>query len=514
MTFAVSPSARSLSDVLHDSGRRFADRPALRGAGITLTYAELDGVVDRLAATFRAAGAEPGRPVGLCVARGPLALAASAALMRAGCAYLPIDPALPAERLRHILGDAGLVAAVADPPGREALAHTPLGILDVSADDLVPGRVAGPVPPGPDPTADAYVMYTSGSTGRPKGVPVTHANVLALLTDALPLFRYGSDEIWPLQHAHGFDVSVWEMWAGIAVGATLVPVEGEVARDAGQLAELLLRNRTTRLHIVPSVFDLLAEVVAEEDLRVPLRAVTFCGEAVNYRAMRTWSGAHPGLPAPVWLNSYGITETTVYNTFKEITGAEVTAADPATPIGHGYAHSPVVVLDDDLVACPPGRPGEIFIGGAQVARGYLGNPELTARRFLSLPGRPGRWYRTGDFGYVGAEGGLRYVGRQDDQVKVRGFRIELGELDHAARALPWIADAAAVLGESARGEPVLTLFVVTTAEVPDLRERVRRALRERLPEHMVPGAVVGLPRLPRNTNGKRDRRALRDLLAR
>lgn len=503
-----APGSRSLSDVLRSSARRYGDRPALVGSRTTLSYLDLDARVDAFASRFHAGGAVAGDRVGMCVERGVMAVVASAALMRLGCAYVPLDPTCPRDRQRHIVTDAGMALAVCDEVGRAALRDSGVASLEVDADELAPARRPGESWPGPDPDATAYVMYTSGSTGLPKGVEVTHANLIALLADALPLFPFAGHEVWPLQHAHGFDVSVWEMWAGIAAGATLVAVEGEARTDPGQLAELLLSHQATRLHIVPSVFQQLAEVVEEEGLRVPLRGVTFCGEAVNYHAMRSWTRSQPGR-SPDWYNVYGITETTVYNTFARLGERELAAADPATPIGRGYRNSPVVVLDERLRPAPPGHGGEIFVGGSQVARGYLGNPELTAKRFLSLPDRPGRWYRTGDFGHVDEDGCLRFTGRQDDQVKVRGFRIELGELDHAARGLPWVADAAAVVQSSVRGEPVLALFVVCTEPVPDLRQRVRAALAERLPEHMVPVRVVGLPRLPRNANGKRDRRALR-----
>ncbi|QNP66632.1 amino acid adenylation domain-containing protein [Streptomyces genisteinicus] len=530
-TAPLGPSPRTLGDVLRHSARRFAERPALRAGPLLLTYAGLDRCTDALAARIRAAGVRPGERVGLCVARGPLALVASAALMRAGCSYVPLDAAHPSQRLRHIVGNAGLKAVVRDESGRAAPEIAELTALHVDGDDLTPGPVTGPLAgsgtgddAGPDPHSAAYVMYTSGSTGVPKGVEVTHANVLAMLADALPLFGFTDHEVWPLQHAHGFDVSVWEMWAAVAVGATLVAVPPDAQQNPESLAELLLRHSATRLHIVPSVFQHLTEVLEEEAARLPLRNVTFCGEALNYRAIRTWSRSQPG-PQPAWCNVYGITETTVYNTFKRLTAEEVVRADPATPIGTAYDHSPAVVLDADLRPLPPGRTGEILIGGRQVARGYVGMPGLTAERFVTLPGRPGRWYRTGDLGHTDGAGQLHYVGRRDDQVKIRGFRIELGEIDHALRAVPWIGDAAAVVQHTARGEPVLAACVVPghTAEgeagaggrpAGGLLDRLRKELAAALPEHMLPGRVVCLDRLPLNANGKTDRRALAEDLSR
>ncbi|MEU9350966.1 amino acid adenylation domain-containing protein [Streptomyces griseoloalbus] len=513
MSTPSGPPSRTLSDVLRRAAERFAERPALIATPVRLSYDELDRCVDALAARIRAAGARPGDRVGLSVARGPLALVASAALMRAGCAYVPLDARHPSRRLRHIIGNAGLDMVVCDAAGRSAPEVAALSTLDVDGDGLVPRpRTGGSDDAGRGPDSVAYVMYTSGSTGVPKGVEVTHANVLAMLEDALPLFDFAGHEVWPLQHAHGFDVSVWEMWAAVAVGATLVAVPDTAQQDPGALAELLLRHRATRLHIVPSVFHHLAEVVEEDAVHLPLRNVTFCGEALNYRAIQTWERAQPG-PQPVWCNVYGITETTVYNTFRRLTPEEVARAASATPIGTAYPHSPAVVLDEELRPVVPGRTGEILIGGRQVARGYVGNPGLTAERFLSLPHRPGRWYRTGDLAHADATGHLHYVGRKDDQVKIRGFRIELGEVDHALRAVPWIGDAAAVVQSTARGEPILTACVVT--EHPEgLLDRLCKELASVLPEHMLPGRVVRLDRLPLNTNGKTDRRALTEDLSR
>jgi acyl-coenzyme A synthetase/AMP-(fatty) acid ligase len=266
------------------------------------------------------------------------------------------------------------------------------------------------------------------------------------------------------------------------------------------------------LHIVPSVFRYLAEVVAEEGLRVPLRSVIFCGEAISYDAIRSWQAAHPPELRPAWCNVYGITETTVYNTFAALGAADIERSGTAAPIGRGYRHSPVVVLDEARRSTAPHEVGEIFIGGRQVAAGYLGNPELTAQRFHHLPGRPGRWYQTGDLGSVDEDGTLRCLGRRDEQVKIRGHRIELGEIDHALRAIPWLRDGAVVASSAGRGELLLTAFVVpsSTMDVSGtaLLDRLRAELAARLPGYLLPARVERVDRLPRNANGKTDRRAL------
>ncbi len=505
-----------LPQLLRATAQRSPDRIALRSAELALTYRQLDRCVDVLASRLHADGLQPRDRVGLCMQRGVLPLVLSAALMRAQCTYVPLDVRHPPARLSHIVANARLRTAVCDEAGRTAAHGLGLEAATFDVDDVLaasrsqrPAEASGPWVA--DTELAGYVMYTSGSTGVPKGVEVLQANLSALISDALPLFGYGENEVWPLLHGHSFDVSVWEMWAGIAVGATLIAVPDDVAGNPESLAALLMLHRATRLHIVPSVFGQLADVVAESDLPIRPRSVIFCGEAVNYRAIQRWTEAVAG-PPPRWLNVYGITETTVYNTFKEFSAAEVADADPATSIGRAYQSSPALVLDAGNRTLPVGEPGEILLGGRQVAQGYLDNPALTAERFVRLEDRPGRWYRTGDLGFTGADGDLRYLGRRDDQVKVRGFRVELGEIDCALRKLNWLRDAAVLVQQSRRGEPMFTACVVLSNPTADagasLLAQVRRELSADLPEHMLPNRVVVLDRLPLNPNGKTDRRAL------
>jgi amino acid adenylation domain-containing protein len=511
----VDHDPSSLPAVLRVAAGRHGDRVALTAAGFDLTYRQLHAAVCGLAADFAAAGLRPGDLVGLAVEAGPLPLILSAALMRAGCGYVPLDLRHPVARLQHIVSGAGLRAAVCDEAGRDALRQLPVSTVVVDTDDVRhAATTARPGTPPPEPAGDAvaYVMFTSGSSGLPKGVAVTHANVTALLVDALPLFGYRDDEVWPLVHGYGFDVSVWEMWAGIAAGARLISLDTATVASPPALAETLVRHRPTRLHIVPSVFRHLADAVVADALRINPRSVIFCGEALNYRAIQAWTDGVPG-PVPQWVNVYGITETTVYNTFHEVTAAEIEHAPGATPIGRAYRSSPAVVLDAELRPVPPGETGEIFLGGAQVSPGYLNNPELTAQRFRTIDGRPGRWYRTGDLGCASADGVLHYAGRADDQVKVRGLRIELGEIDCALRQIPWVRDAAAIIEHTTRGDAVITACVVPSDDTVAHRATIgdlRAALARTVPEYMLPGTVAVLDRLPQNANGKTDRSALAD----
>jgi amino acid adenylation domain-containing protein len=512
----VDIDTRTLPQVLRAAARRHPDRVALTGCGLVLTYGQLDTCVSRLAADFAASGLRPGELVGLGVQRGPLPLVLAAALMRAGCAYVPLDVGHPLQRLRHVVETAGLRTVVCDESGQAALRGLPTSTLLVETDD-VRAAASAPPPRWREPEADsaatAYVMFTSGSSGVPKGVAVTHANLVALLQDALGLFGYGDDEVWPLVHGYGFDVSVWEMWAGVAVGARLVALDGATVASPSRLAEALVRHRPTRLHIVPGVFRHLTDAVVAGGQWINPRSVVFCGEAVNHRPIQTWLARVAG-PAPRFVNVYGITETTVYNTFHAFTPQELSEPAIPAPIGRAYRRSPIVVLDAELRPLPPGEPGELFVGGRQVAPGYLHNPALTAERFLHVDGLPGRWYRTGDLGFATADGVLHCLGRADDQVKVRGLRIELGEIDCALRQVPWLRDGAAVVDHSPRGEPVIGACVVPTDDVggtPRLGD-LRAALAHAVPDYMLPNTVTVLARLPQNPNGKVDRRALTELV--
>ena len=512
--------AESLPELLADSAGRWPDRLALTGCEPELTYRQLADHVTGLARYLRSSGVRPGDRIGLSVERGPLSLIASAAIMRSGCAYVPLPPGQPPARLDRIASGAGLTAAVCDAAGSAQLAALRLRPIEISYAELVEHHVvpdASEELPFPARADAAYVLYTSGSTGAPKGVEITHRNVMALLGGALDWFDIGQDEAWPMTHGDGFDVSVWERWAAIATGSTLICTSDEAILDPTCFADLLLRHRATRLHIVPSIFGQLVDTIDEVGQRVPLRNVTFCGEPVRYPDMARWAGLHADAP-PRWFNVYGITETTVYNTLAHITAEVIAEAPTATPIGRPYPDSPMLVLDESQRERPRGEVGEIYIGGAQLSAGYVGDPALTAMRFVPVPGHSGLWYRTGDLGHTDDEGCLHYVGRADDQVKIRGIRVELGEIDHALRALPWIGTAAAVASQNSVGDYVLSAGVVLRSPDDDrdplaLQQRLAHDLKPLLPAPLVPTRIICLAQMPLNASGKTDRRALAALVA-
>ncbi|WP_412543323.1 amino acid adenylation domain-containing protein [Longispora sp. K20-0274] len=488
--------ATTLTDLFRQVRAARPDAPAVTDDTRTLSYRQLDEAADRLAARLRALGVGPGDLVGLGTGRTVDSPVAILAILRAGAAYVPLDPGYPADRLRMMVADARITALVGDPAHHHGL----------GADRVVDPRAAldgphagGPVVPasaGVGPHDPAYVIYTSGSTGRPKGCVVTHGNVLALLDAALPLFDVDSTDRWSLFHSISFDFSVWELWAAFATGATVVMVPGAAALSGEGLVEFLARERITVLSQVPSVFRSLA-VAHRQAGRPPLalRYVVFGGESVDLDAAREFAGD----AGPRMVNMYGITETTVHATFHELT-----PADRGSPIGRPLGHLNIELRADDGSPVPPGEPGELWLTGPGVSAGYLHRPDLTAARFPTVDGR--RYYRSGDLARQAPDGRLEYLGRTDQQVKLRGFRIELGEIEAVLRAHPQVADAGVAVWTSPAGARFL-VGCVAPAVPDDLRAYAGRTL----PAHMVPSRYVPVPALPRTPSGKLDRAALAEV---
>jgi amino acid adenylation domain-containing protein len=497
--------------------RRFerlaAARPqavALTSEGESVTYVELDAAAGRLARRLIAAGVGPEARVGIALERGPALVTAMLAVLKAGGAYLPLDPDYPAERIAWTLGDAGAVVLVADSSTAARLDDLPCTALRLDnggeTDDSGP---AGPSVHAAPPEALAYVIYTSGSTGRPKGVGVTHANVLRLF-DATGEFGAGPDDVWSLFHSAAFDFSVWEVWGALLHGGRVVVVPRAVTRDPAAFRALLARERVTVLSQTPSAFHALARADEEEPAPLDhLRLVVFGGEALRFESLRGWLDRY-GPRRPRLVNMYGITETTVHVTAHTVTGREL-RGPAASLVGAPLSDLHAWLLDPGGDPVVPGVAGELYVGGGGVARGYLGRPALTAERFVpdAFSGEFGaRLYRSGDQARRREDGGLEYLGRMDQQVKVRGFRIEPGEVESALLAHPAVA-AAAVVVRGEGGDAALVAYFVPRGAAPSAAE-LREALRGRLPEHMVPAAFVALEAIPLTPNGKLEARALPD----
>lgn len=508
--------ARTLPEAFQAVAASSGGRIALTGEGRSLTYAELDLASDHIAAQVLAHGPRRGECAGILIDRSLYTPAGILGLMKAGCAYVPLDPVYPQASLRHIAADAGIRIVV----GSSAQALTAgLGHLDVVPLDagLISPASGGSAPRLTDSAgaaAPAYVIYTSGTTGPPKGCVVTHGNVLALMRNTLPLFDFSPEDRWPLLHSCSFDFSVWELWGALLTGATAVCVPHEVARAPEDLLGLVIRERITVLNQVPSVFRAFSRIhAAAGDPHLPLRYVVFGGEGVDLDVVADFAG-RTAPASPVLVNMYGITETTVHASVK-ILGDDDYHGLVASPIGVPLPHVTISILDERGRPVPGCEPGEMWIGGDGVAAGYLNRPELTAARFITLasPDGPRRCYRSGDLAKRSASGALEYLGRNDRQFKVRGFRIEPGEIEAALRKHDLVRDVAVITAERASGAALVACVVSSrvVAEA-DLSAVLRTHARSLLPAHMAPARYRLVSELPLTASGKLDRDELRGLI--
>jgi amino acid adenylation domain-containing protein/non-ribosomal peptide synthase protein (TIGR01720 family) len=472
---------------------RVAERPeavAVAGGDVRLSYRELDEAAERVAATLVAAGVRPGDRVGVVMERSAELVAVLLGVVKAGAAYVPVDPQWPAARRERVLS--GVRISVVDTPSSgDALSTAGGWVLGGSPVPACGVRVS--------PDDLAYVMYTSGSTGEPKGVAVTHAGLVAL----------AADRGWPggpgarvLFHApHAFDASTWELWVPLLTGGQVV-VAPQGTVDGEALRALVAAFDLTAVHVTAGLFRVLAEEAAE--VFAGLREVLTGGDVVPAAAVAKVVEACPGV---VVRALYGPTEVTMCATATVVcSGDEV---PPVLPIGRVLDNNRVYVLDEVLRPVPPGVVGEIYVAGPGLARGYADHPALTGERFVACPfGMGERMYRTGDRARWTTDGRLVFAGRADAQVKVRGFRIEPGEVEAVLSAHESVGEAAVVARDDGEGRRRLVGYVVPAGEKEVNLDQVREYAAGLLPDYMVPSVLVRLDVLPLTRNGKLDRAAL------
>lgn len=479
---------------------REPDRAAVVLGDTTLTYGELDAAADRVARRLRSDGVGREHVVGVMLDRTPRLLTALLGVLKAGAAYLPLDPRYPRARLEFMLADSGasvVLTEAAVTGARELTGRTVF--LDEQPDEpRLPDGPAGAASGGPSASPvvgaqAAYVIYTSGSTGVPKGVAVPRAAMSELLLRVGEALGAERLEAVLASTSASFDVSVFELFAPLTVGGRVVLVE-----DAMELCDRPVPGAL--LSTVPTV---LAQMVALGALDRSTRTVLSAGEALPEAVLRgLWE-----LGVEEVFNLYGPTEATVFVI------STLLADEPGTPpIGRPLGSTAAYVLDERLRPVPPGTEGDLYIGGAQVARGYHGRPAPTAERFLPDPfsAEPGaRMYRTGDIARLRVhDGALEYRGRADHQVKLRGHRIELGEVEAALAGRPEVVHVAVTVREDMRGGPRMVAYLVTAGGSEPAAEELRKHLRSTLPAHMVPNMFVRLEDMPRTPAGKIDRNAL------
>jgi tyrocidine synthetase III len=487
-TAARYPADRTLAELFEEQAARTPANVAAADAERTLTYEQLDAEANAIAATLIASGVQPRELVPVLAESSVWTIAALLGVLKAGCAYVPLDPAYPRERLDFVTSDCG---------GRFLLTReTALAKTDQ---------------PRPRPTPDdlAYVIYTSGSTGQPKGCCITHRNVVRLLKNERFPFDFGAEDVWIVAHSFAFDFSVWEMYGALLHGGRVIVPSRDAVRDPAELLRLVREHRVTVLNQTPAAFrNFIAaeDAGAAHDLDAHLRWVIFGGDRLDPAQLRSWAGRYP-LDRIRLVNMFGITETTVHVTFGELRDEDVFGAAGRSPIGVPLPETTVYVCNPAMKLQPAGVAGELHVGGSGVARGYLNRPELTEQRFVAHPWREGeRLYRSGDVGRWREDGTLEHLGRNDDQVQVRGFRIELREIEHALASLPDVRQALVIARDTPDGVKELVAYVVVdaTGDASQIRERLRASM----PEHMIPAYVVPLDVLPLTAHNKIDRAAL------
>ncbi|MFJ9743352.1 amino acid adenylation domain-containing protein [Streptomyces sp. NPDC101166] len=479
------------------------DAIAVAADDAELTYAELDARANRLARFLTGRGVGHESVVAVVRERGIDLIVTLLGVLKAGGAYLPVDPAYPAERIAFMLAESGATAVLASSlcaPAVPAGTGVPVLVLDegplaaqIDALDATPVTGTGLRPAHP-----AYMIFTSGSTGRPKGVVVTHEGVASLVAAQIERFEVDADSRVLQFASPGFDAATWELVMALCSGARLVVAPAETLLPGGGLVGLVERHGVTHATMPPAVLS----VLEPEDL-APVTTLVSAGEALGGELVARWSRGRR------FVNAYGPTETTVCATMSDPLGSD----DGVPPIGTPITNSRVYVLDGSLNPVPVGVDGELYIAGPSLARAYVGRPALTAQRFVASPfDKAGaRLYRTGDRVRWTAEGRLVFASRVDDQVKIRGFRIEPGEVQAALAAHPEVAQAAVAVREDTSGGKRLVGYAVPAGTAgPELVEELHRFARQRLPEHMVPSALVLLDALPLTPNGKIDREALPD----
>ncbi|WP_055700599.1 non-ribosomal peptide synthetase [Streptomyces silaceus] len=497
----------TLASLFADQVARTPHATAVVFEDTTLTYAELDRQAEELARRLRARGAGPESYVAVAVPRSARLMVALLGVLKAGAAYLPVDLDYPADRVAFMLADSGTRTVVTTAEAAGRLPSVP-GLAPLVVDGLEPVEDTAAAPARPAGPGDpAYLIYTSGSTGRPKGVAVPHRAIVNRLAWMQGTYGLTADDRVLQKTPASFDVSVWEFFWALTEGATVVLARPDGHRDPVYLAELIHARRVTTLHFVPSMLAAYVQTMEATphapDWAASLRRVFCSGEALMGADARRWRDltSRPGHgPVPLH-NLYGPTEAAVDVTHFPYEGA----TEQAVPIGHPVWNTRLHVLDPYLRPVPDGVPGELYLAGVQLARGYHGRAALTAERFVADPfGAPGeRMYRTGDLVRRRADGSVEYLGRTDRQVKIRGNRIELGEIETALAALPGVARAAVI----ARDGALVGYAVPAHGTDPDV-EALRTGLADALPATMVPSVLVVIGELPLTPSGKLDQNAL------
>ncbi|MFF8228540.1 amino acid adenylation domain-containing protein [Streptomyces caelestis] len=509
----MSREVHTITERFRDAVTRFPGRTAVTAPDQDLTYRQLDERADALAHALVRAGVRRGSPVSLVTPRTTDIVVGMLGILKAGAAYVPIDPEYPPARIAWSIRDSGSAVVVTTTAAADTLSglESDAGVGVMVLDDL-PAAPEGPAPALPDGDgADlAYVIHTSGTTGTPKGVLVEHRSVLRLFDVVREQFEIDEHDVWSVFHSAAFDFSVWEIWGALLFGGRLVIVPREAARSPEAFRRLLAGEGVTVLSQTPSAFHRLAAADARTaDGPGALRLVVFGGEALDTAALRPWVDRY-GTDRPRLVNMYGITEATVHASCRPLERADVDRGGPS-PIGIPLSDLSFHVLGENGRPVADGEPGELFIEGPGLVRGYLNRPELEAERFPEHTGADGarhRRLRTGDRVVALPDGGYGYLGRVDDQIKLRGYRVEPGEIESLLAGHDEVARALVVPHDYGEGDVRLVAYLETTAAEAPLAAELAKLAETLLPAHMRPARYIALNSFPLTPQNKVDKRRL------
>ena len=495
----------SISQVFDAVTARSRDRIALAGDAQALTYGQLAARADRIGSWLLARGIGRGKTVGLFAQRSPDTIAAILGILKAGAAYVPLDPSYPKKLLQYLYEDSRPAAMLVQETlaaGRPEDVFWNGEALSLGADMELPAGSSDACGPETGPDDPAYIMYTSGSTGRPKGVVIPHRAVLRLVLDN-NFATLGPEEVILQMAPLSFDASTFEIWGALLNGGKLAVVCNPYP-SLDDIGAEIARHGVTTLWLTAGLFHLMVD--NNLDGLKPLRQLLAGGDVLSpphiVKALR-------GLPGCRLINGYGPTENTTFSCCYTV--PRDYSGERALPIGRPIRQTEALILDESLRPVPPGTDGELYVAGAGVALGYLNRPELTAERFIPPPSDPhssARLYRTGDRVRLRADGNIEFLGRLDRQVKINGKRVELDEIEARIRATGLVQDAAVVCPAGAAGQRQILAFVTATAGTTVDLERVRRALRDDLPDYMIPSSIRQLDSFPLSPTGKVDRARL------
>ncbi|MGG1642432.1 non-ribosomal peptide synthase/polyketide synthase [Paenibacillus sp. NRS-1782] len=495
------PREKTIHGLFEEQAERTPDHVAVQMGEQSITYLALNEQANQLARYLRSEGVGADTLVGIMADRSLEMIVGIMGILKAGGAYVPIDPDYPEERIRYMLEDSGVRLLLTQSHLWESTTFDgKLVNLDEVAsytgDTSNLESISGA-------SNLAYVIYTSGTTGKPKGTLIEHKNVVRLLFNDKNLFDFNAQDTWTLFHSFCFDFSVWEMYGALLYGGKLVIVPSLTAKSPAAFLELLKDNKVTILNQTPTYFyQVLQEELAHSSTELSLRKIIFGGEALSPSLLRNWRVKYPDVQL---INMYGITETTVHVTYKEITEREIEAGK--SNIGRTIPTLSAYIFDEQRRLQPVGVPGELYIAGDGLARGYLNRAELTAEKFVEHPFRAGeRMYRTGDLARWLPDGNIEYLGRIDHQVKIRGYRIELGEVEAQILKAPNVRETIVLARDDEQGQKLLCAYYVASTDLSP--SELRSQLAVELPAYMIPSYFVRLEQMPLTPNGKLDRRAL------